>query len=79
VRGIRITPKEEEIRKKQKDFGYFALMSNGIKDPVEAIRIYRTRDLIEKSFANLKEKLDMRRMSDRQKASKESCSCSSYH
>lgn len=63
VRGMRITPKEEEIRKKQKDFGYFALMSNGIKDPVEAIRIYRTRDLIEKSFANLKEKLDMRRMS----------------
>ena len=62
-RGIRITPKEDAIRKKQLDFGYFALMSNGIKDPVEAIRIYRTRDLIEKSFANLKERLDMRRMS----------------
>ena len=62
-RGIRITPREDAIRKRQLDFGYFALMSNGIKDPVEAIRIYRTRDLIEKSFANLKERLDMRRMS----------------
>lgn len=38
-------------------------MSNGIKDPVEALKIYRTRDLIEKSFGNLKERLDMRRMS----------------
>ena len=62
-RGIRITPKEDAIRDAQKNFGYFALMSNGIKDPVEAIQIYRTKDLIEKSFGNLKERLDMRRMS----------------
>ena len=38
-------------------------MSNGIKDPVEALRIYRLKDLIEKSFGNLKERLSMRRMS----------------
>ena len=38
-------------------------MSNGIKDPVEALKIYRNKDLIEKSFGNLKERLDMRRMS----------------
>lgn len=38
-------------------------MANGIKDPVEAIRIYRLKDLIEKSFGNLKERLSMRRMS----------------
>lgn len=42
---------------------YFVLMTNGIKDPVEALRTYRLRDLIEKSFGNLKERLDMRRMS----------------
>ncbi|MGN0363404.1 MAG: transposase [Bilifractor sp.] len=59
-RGMKVIPKEDAIRRKQKDFGYFALISNGIK---EAIRIYRTRDLAEKSFANLKERLDMRRMS----------------
>jgi len=38
-------------------------MSNSIKDPVTALRIYRNKDLIEKSFGNLKERLDMRRMS----------------
>ena len=37
-------------------------MSNGIKDPVEALRIYRNKDLIEKSFGNLKERLNMCRM-----------------
>ena len=55
--------KEDAIKKAEKNYGYFVLMSNGIKDPVEAIKIYRNKDLIEKSFGNLKERLDMRRMS----------------
>ena len=38
-------------------------MSNGIKAPAEALRIYRLKGLIEKSFGNLKERLSMRRMS----------------
>ena len=59
----KVVPKEAAIKAKQKNFGYFALMSNGIKDPVEAIKVYRTRDLVEKAYANLKERLDMRRMS----------------
>jgi hypothetical protein len=62
-RGMTVTANEEAIYAKKKDFGYFALLSNGIKDPVEAIHIYRNKDLIEKSFGNLKERLDMRRMS----------------
>jgi len=33
------------------------------RDPAEALRIYRLKDLIEKSFGNLKERLSMRRMS----------------
>lgn len=63
ARGISILYNEEAIRRAESDYGYFVLMSNGIKDPVEALRIYRLRDLIEKSFGNLKERLDMRRMS----------------
>ena len=63
VRGKTYSYKEDAIRKAEKNFGYFALMSNGIKDPVEALRIYRLKDLIEKSFGNLKERLSMRRMS----------------
>ena len=62
-RGLSVIPKEEAIRERKKDFGYFALLSNGVKDPVSAIQIYRNKDLIEKSFGNLKERLDMRRMS----------------
>jgi len=62
-RGLTIKARQDAINDAQKNFGYFALMTNGIKDPVEAVKIYRTKDLIEKSFGNLKERLDMRRMS----------------
>ena len=62
VRGVRYSFNEEAIRQAEKNYGYFVLMSNGIKDPVEALRIYRNKDLIEKSFGNLKERLNMRRM-----------------
>ena len=55
--------KEDTIRKAEKNYGYFVLMSNGIKDPAEALRIYRLKHLIEKSFGNLKERFSMRRMS----------------
>ena len=49
VRGKTYSFKEDAIRKAEQNYGYFALMSNGIKDPVEALRIYRLKDLIEKS------------------------------
>lgn len=62
VRGITYSFKEDVIRKAEKNYGYFMLMSNGIKDPVQALQIYRSKDLIEKSFGNLKERLSMRRM-----------------
>lgn len=63
IRGRNITYNDDAIRKAEKDYGYFVLLSNGIKDPSEALRRYRLRDLIEKSFGNLKDRLDMRRMS----------------
>ena len=63
VRGVTYSFKEDAIRRAEKNYGYFALLSNGIKDPVVALQIYRNKDLIEKSFGNLKERLDMRRMS----------------
>jgi len=39
------------------------LLSNGVKDPVEALKIYRSKDLIEKAFTDLKDRLNMRRTS----------------
>lgn len=63
VRGRKIEPKQDSIDTAEKNFGYFILMSNGIQDPMEALKIYRTKDLIEKAFGNLKEHLNMRRES----------------
>lgn len=63
VRGTKIEPKQEVIDKVVKDSGFFVLFSNYTKDPVEALEIYRAKDLIEKAFGNLKERLNMRRES----------------
>ena len=38
------------------------MLSNDIKDPVEALRIYRAKDVVEKAFGNIKERLNGRRM-----------------
>ena len=62
-RGIHLTPKQEAIDEAQKNYGYFGLISNEIKDPIEALQIYRAKDIIEKAFGNLKERLSMRRTS----------------
>ncbi len=63
VRGTRIEAIQEAIDAALRDCGYFVLLSNGIKDPVEALKIYRAKDLIEKAFGDLKERLNMRRES----------------
>ena len=63
VRGVSLVPKQKAIEKTEKDYGYFNLLSNGIKDPLDAIEIYRSKDMIEKAFGNLKERLNMRRTS----------------
>jgi len=63
VRGIRITPKQPAINAARKNFGFFVLLSNSVKDPAEALKIYRAKDMIEKSFNDLKDRLNMRRTS----------------
>lgn len=62
-RGMRLVPKQNAIDAARKNYGYFALLSNGIKDPLEALHTYRSKDIIEKAFGNLKERLNMRRTS----------------
>lgn len=63
IRGISLAPKQDAIDAAEKNYGYFALLSNGVKDPLEALDIYRSKDMIEKAFGNLKERLNMRRTS----------------
>ena len=59
--GVKIVPKQSAIDKARKDFGFFVLVSNSIKDPVEAIKVYRSKDMIEKAFSDMKDRLSMRR------------------
>lgn len=63
IRGTVITPKQDAISAVEKNYGYFALMSNDIKDSIEALKVYRLKDLSEKGFYNIKERLSMRRTS----------------
>ena len=62
VRGTKIIAKDEAMAEAKRNYGYFALMSNEIKDAVEALTIYRNKDLVEKAFDNLKERLNLRRV-----------------
>jgi transposase len=62
VRGTKVTAKQEVIDAAKQNFGYFTLVSNEIKDPFEALAIYRNKDLVEKAFGNLKERLNLRRL-----------------
>ncbi len=61
VRGRKITSNNEAMNKARRLYGYFVLISNEVKDPIEALHLYRTRDVVEKAFGNLKERLNCRR------------------
>ncbi len=61
-RGRKVTPKEEAMREAARNYGYFALLSNGVNDPFEALSLYRSKDIVEKGFGNLKDRLNFRRM-----------------
>ena len=61
VRGAKVRVKQDVIDKAEKDYGFFALISSEIKDPIKALETYRIKALVEKAFGNLKERLNMRR------------------
>lgn len=60
-RARKIVAKDAIIQQATRDYGYFSLLSNDVKDPIEALELYRNKDLVEKAFGNLKERLNMRR------------------
>jgi transposase len=62
VRGTKVFAKQDAINEAKKNYGYFAMISNEVKDPIEALEIYRNKDLVEKAFENLKERLSFNRM-----------------
>lgn len=63
VWGRKVRYNEEAIDKHLKGHvGWFVLISNFIKDPAEALTAYREKDSVEKSFDDLKNRLDMKRL-----------------
>jgi transposase len=61
-RGRKITPRQDVMKEEAKNYGYYALLSNEVKDPYEALSLYKSKEIVEKAFGNLKERLNFRRM-----------------
>lgn len=61
-RGHQVYYKEDAIKEARRYFGYFALITNEKMDAFTALRLYRMKDVVEKAFGNLKERLNMRRL-----------------
>lgn len=61
VRGLRVEPRTDAMEGAKECYGFFAFLSNDIKDPLVALRTYRNRDVIEKAFGNVKDRLNCRR------------------
>jgi len=59
--GIQITVKSEVLMAAKRYYGFFALLTNETVDSLAALEIYRNKDVAEKAFSNLKERLNMRR------------------
>ena len=60
-RGISVTVKQDAVQAARERYGFFVLISNEVKDPVTALSLYRMRDVVEKAFWNVKERLNLRR------------------
>lgn len=61
-RGINVAVKEDTVAKTKRYYGFFALISNEKMHAKEALQIYRNKDVVEKAFGNLKERLNLRRL-----------------
>ena len=61
-RGVSVEVKTEEVKRAKKYYGFFVLLSNEKMDAKKALELYRNKDVVEKAFGNLKERLNMRRL-----------------
>ena len=61
-RGRKIEPNEEAMLEAARNYGYFALLTNEVMSASEGLSLYRSKDIVEKGFGNLKERLNFRRM-----------------
>lgn len=63
VRGLQVKPKSDVIDADNKTTaGFFVLLTNDLKSPIDALKAYREKDTVEKTFDNLKNDLDGKRL-----------------
>jgi hypothetical protein len=53
---------QEAVTDAKRYYGFFALISNQRMDAITALEVYRTKDVVEKAFGNVKDRMNMRRM-----------------
>ncbi len=62
-RGLCVSFNDEAIKKYRKRYaGFFCIFSSTVKDSKEALQIYRAKEVVENSFDDLKNQLDMKRL-----------------
>jgi transposase len=61
--SFKINIDDDLIKQQTYQYGFFALISNYLNDANSVLSIYRNKDIIEKSFSNLKNRLNLRRTS----------------
>lgn len=62
VRGVRVMPRHAAMDKAKSRFGFFVLLSKEVRTSRMALEIYRNKDVVEKAFGNIKERLNGKRM-----------------
>ncbi len=63
ARGLRVDYNDEAIKAyRNKYAGFFTILSTRKMDALEALAIYRNKDVVEKSFDDLKNQLDLKRL-----------------
>ena len=60
--GYTVNVRKEVIADRMRTCGWMVLISDTETDPQEALDIYRTKDVVEKSFERLKGTLDLKRL-----------------
>ena len=61
-RGIQVSINERAVAQAKRYLGFFVLLTNETMNAKTALSLYRNKDVAEKAFGNLKERLNMRRM-----------------
>lgn len=60
--GVLVVVNEVAVAVAKRYFGFFALLSSESLGSVGALELYRNRDLVEKAFGNVKDRLNLRRV-----------------